>query len=494
MIKQYLFFMALIATFLPSLAHAEGDDEIPSSEQQPIVLAMADTTSQADTEETIPSDDKIAAENTKQPQEQSKAPQEGQAQAPAPTQVTPEMIAGFKARMEANPQDLDAFFQYAQASTALGKFEEAELAYIHMLEINPELHRVRLDLGVLKMRMGEFKNAKILFEQVLATNPPDAVKQNIAKVLEIANNNLKQHIFSGSASFGFNHDSNATSSASSGETTYANTSIPLAADSRTQKDNQYVQVATLSYLYKFDIDSKLFGASISTTGTFYKTIQDNENQLNLTLYSIKTGPVFDLKKLNMQFGISGTESIIYLHSEKYITSPSGDLTFKYAPLNNLLFDYAYSYEHKNTFNTPDAPTNTDRKGHATQHKVGVTYALTQKDIFNTSVTWRDESTQYNPYSNFQAGISGSYTRMLPYDMSFNALVSLKDSHYAEPDDSVSTEITRKDIERSMTYTLSKKLPKNISVSAGYQYKDTTSNIQNYAYTDHRYSATVGWSF
>jgi hypothetical protein len=472
----------------------------------PIFAIAQDETAPTDqTEQSVDEQKPEQAQQSpsEQPENEQQQPEQAPAQpqtAEAPPQpqgppIPPTIIfAELAESIQNNPMDLDAYFQYANIATQLGKAQEAVDAYKHMLEVNPELHRIKLDLGLLYTRMGEFKLAKPLFEEVLATNPPEQVKANIGKVLETVNNNLRTDIISGSVTVGLNQDTNANSSSSSGQTTFSGISIPLADSSTAKKDAQFMTAVSLSHLHKFDIDSKFWGASLTTTGTFYKTQQESENQLDLRLFSYKTGPIFDLKKLRMQIGASFSESYIQLASQDYIRSPSGDLTLKYAPLNNLIFDYTFTYEYRKFINSPNITTNSNRSGNAHQNKAGITYALTPKDIFNTSMTWRSEEASYEAFGNDQLSATGSYTRQLPYDMAFNTLLSFKKSHYNDFDTSVSTTEIRGDRERSMAFTLAKKLPKNITVSLGYQYKNAKSNIQNYQYVDHKTSATIGWSF
>jgi tetratricopeptide (TPR) repeat protein len=425
---------------------------------------------------------------------QSKKPSEPQ-QTPMPAPAaTEETLAEFDAQIKENPNNLDAQFNYASIASQLGKVKEAENAYLSMLKINPQLHRVKLDLALLYMRAGKFKQSKTLFEQVLATNPPKEVQQNINLMLANVNNALKTDIFSGSVSIGYNHDSNANSASSSGQITYSNISIPLDSTSSSQADGQIVQTASLSHLHKFDIDSDFWGASLTTTGVFYRTSQLNINSLDLILYSIKTGPTIDLKKLKMQVGMSYNLSYITLASVDYMRSPSYDFTIKYAPLANLILDYDLTIEDRKFSNSVNSPDNVAHNGTAYQHKIGVTYAVTQKDIVNTTATWRNESARSDYLGLDQINLTTSYIRVLPYNMSLNSSVGYKKTDYNDVDSSISTTKVRSDMETTMGFTLSKQLPKNINLSIGYQYKNAKSNLENYTYADHRFMSSMGWSF
>lgn len=407
--------------------------------------------------------------------------------------IKKELLA-LKQEAEQNPNNLDSYFSLAKLSEKLGEAEIAEEAYLHMLEKEPKLDRVRLDLGLLYVKTGKLKKAKTIFEEVLAKNPPPKVKENITNILAKVKNAMKKNIFTGSVSAGVNRDSNATSAASTGETTFSDISIPLAANSTAKEDAQYFASASLTHIRKFDTKSKNWGATFNTTGTYYKTSQTTEHQLDISLASLKAGPTFNINKLKSQVSATGSISLIYLNSFKYIKTRAGDLTFKYAPSNKLIFDNTLTFEYRKYSNNPTTSTNTDRTGHAYQNKIGATYVYTDKDIFSSSITWRNESARAARNAYDQINFTMGYTRQLPYDMALNALAGFKRTNYDDLDTTISSTILRRDLEKTFTLTLAKKLPKNVTLTTSYQYKNANSNIQNFTYDNHRISGAVGWSF
>jgi tetratricopeptide (TPR) repeat protein len=399
-----------------------------------------------------------------------------------------------KQKIAETPNNLDAYFSLAKLAEKLGEPETAEDAYKHMLDKQPKLGRVKLDLGLLYVKTGKFKQAKSLFEEVLKEDPPEKVKENINNILSQVNQAMKKHIISGSVSFGINRDSNATSAASTGETTFSDISIPLAENSTAKEDAQWFGTTSLSHIYKFDNNnSKIWSATYNTTGTLYKTSQTTEHQLDIGLASLKTGPFLNLNRLKTQIGIQGGISIINLNSFKYLKTRSGHFSVKYAPTNKLIFDNTATYEYRYFYNSPTA-INTGRTGNAYQDKLGVTYILTDKDILTSSITWRNESAREAKNAFDQINFSLGYTRQLPYDIAANALATFKSTHYDDFDTTISSTILRRDLEKTLTLTLAKRLRENITLTTSYQYKNANSNIQNFTYDNHRVSGAIGWSF
>lgn len=403
-------------------------------------------------------------------------------------------FAALKKEIDEGTQNLDKYFEYAQMATAFGEHNEAVNAYSYMLAKDSSLDRVRLELGLVYVRMGKLKESKQLFEEVLAKNPPDEVKANIGKVMEIVDKGLRPDVFSGSVSTGYNIDTNANSAASSGQTTFVDTSIPLSAGSTASRDGHFYASASLTHLHKFDIDNDFYKLNYETTGTVYRTHQDTETSLDIGLLSLKTGPAMEFPDLKTKVGVNATGSMIELDGNRYMKTRSWGSDVTYALMDNLLLNGAYSYEYRKFINTLVATTYTDRSGNANQQVLGITYALTPIDIFNTSVTWRYENAENDIYGTTQASITGSYTRVLPWDLTLNTLAGYKKTNYHQPDPLVSATTLRHDRERNMTLTLAKKLPHNMSATTSYQYKNAESNIQNYKYNNNRYSLGLSWAF
>ncbi len=399
-----------------------------------------------------------------------------------------------KQQRKSNPKDMNLNFNFAQIAFQLGQFKDAEEAYRQMLDVDPNLGRVKLDLGLIYARTARFKEAKKVFEDVLATNPPEEVKKNINSVLTNIDKALKPDVFSLSASMGINRDSNATSAASTGENTYSNISIPLSSSSTAHRDTQFFVTTSGSHTHKFDIDSDTYGLSHTSTLTFYRTYQDTEHGLDLRLLSAKTGPTLELKKIRTQIGLSGSYSLIELNSEHYMTDPSGDLLIRYAVNDRLLLDTTTTYEYRKFSNSPTVTTYTNKTGNAIQDKVGVTFLMTPTDMLNGNVTWRKEEAASDEFGNTQVGFSAGYTHQFPLGIAANVTGAYKETEYNGVDATITSSVVRQDKERSVSFMLAKKLPKNITLTGGYQYKNVYSNIQNYDYVNHRFSTAVGWTF
>ena len=110
-----------------------------------------------------------------------------------------------------DPTNLDNLFKYANLSILLGDLEAAIGVFEQMLFYQPDLPRVRLELGVLYFRLNAYSSAQNYLESVFDFNPPEEVIEKVNLFLnEINKNTLKfdtRHLIG----FGSKHATNANS-------------------------------------------------------------------------------------------------------------------------------------------------------------------------------------------------------------------------------------------------------------------------------------------
>jgi len=71
-------------------------------------------------------------------------------------------------RMLREPANLDLMFQYAQRAVEIGDYDAAVGTLSRMLLFNPDLPRVRLELGAVYFQMGSYEAARSYLTQALA--------------------------------------------------------------------------------------------------------------------------------------------------------------------------------------------------------------------------------------------------------------------------------------------------------------------------------------
>ena len=111
----------------------------------------------------------------------------------------------------------DPEYDYLLGIAALdsGERERAVFALERVLAVNPKHAQARAEIARAYFEMGEKENAKREFENVRASNPPEAVKQTIDRYLSALEAGPTR--FSGFVELGFGHDSNVNSATSANQ-------------------------------------------------------------------------------------------------------------------------------------------------------------------------------------------------------------------------------------------------------------------------------------
>ena len=113
-------------------------------------------------------------------------------------------------RLLIKPDDLDAGFRYAELETELGDYEAAIGALERMLYYNPNLPRVKLQLGVLYFHLRSYEMARTYFDSVLAApDLPADVHTEVQTYLAAVDKAVAINQFSIYGQFGLAYQTNA---------------------------------------------------------------------------------------------------------------------------------------------------------------------------------------------------------------------------------------------------------------------------------------------
>ena len=110
-----------------------------------------------------------------------------------------------------DPTNLDFLFKYANLSILLGDLEAAISVFEQMLIYEPDLPRIRLELGVLYFRLNAYPSAKLYLNSVKKYDAPEEVLKKVDSfldsIVEAERDFVHQHVLS----MGLTRSSNANS-------------------------------------------------------------------------------------------------------------------------------------------------------------------------------------------------------------------------------------------------------------------------------------------
>ena len=110
-----------------------------------------------------------------------------------------------------SPSNLDATLQYAVSTKQTGDIEASIGALERLLFYDPNLSRVRFELGMLYFRLGSFEMARGYFQTAQASSEATAeMKQRAQEFLDTIDKKLRPDQWSGFAQTGFRYQTNAS--------------------------------------------------------------------------------------------------------------------------------------------------------------------------------------------------------------------------------------------------------------------------------------------
>jgi tetratricopeptide (TPR) repeat protein len=83
-------------------------------------------------------------------------------------------------------ETMDIMWWIGTSAMRSGELNLAAKKFEEMLAINPNLHRVRLDLAAVYFQLGRYDEARRELESVKAKNPPEPVLKNIDLLLRLS--------------------------------------------------------------------------------------------------------------------------------------------------------------------------------------------------------------------------------------------------------------------------------------------------------------------
>ncbi len=107
-----------------------------------------------------------------------------------------------------NPGDLKVNFLLGQVSLARGKTSHAAFAFERVLSLQPGNQRARLELARAYYLMGQYTQAQLLFQEVMASDPPPEVRKNIDAFLAAIKRAEQKWLVSGQVNISVFYDDN----------------------------------------------------------------------------------------------------------------------------------------------------------------------------------------------------------------------------------------------------------------------------------------------
>lgn len=386
-----------------------------------------------------------------------------------------------------DPSDLDKSFRFAELAVRRGNFEGAISALERMLLLNPDLPRVRLELGVLYYRLGSFQLARSYLTRVRdAENVPDEVRDRVEVFLAQIESNLKRNKFSGSVFVGVRRQTNANAGPS-GPNVLARGLQASLGDQFTQKIDTN-SFGTANIRHTFDLLNQR-GDVWESGATVFFSEQRKQKQLDLVFLEANTGPKIGLFSSALE-GASIrpfiTASAVYLQDSHYQDGYGGGFNVVLPVNQRARFTLNLDGKRKVFHNDSDHPTATGQTGWEGNVSLGTAVTTSALHQFSLNLRGSAQTTRdkFNAFRQYQFTVAS--TRLIPLGilpdpMSVNMSVTRSYKPFNAQNPSVDPNRKRADTQTTFSILGSVPASRAVTVVGNVQRVVNNSNLPNFEY-------------
>lgn len=399
----------------------------------------------------------------------------------------PEYRALFK-RMYDNPQDMEATFRFAEVATRLGDYEAAIGALERVLFYNPNLARVKVELGSLYQRVGGTEMARSYLEQAIVTPgaTPDvqaAAQQLLVAGPVAADSPNKLSLF---VHYGMRYQTNASAGPTS--------SLIRSFGDVTVLDSQFGKAPDWNHFiltnagYSHDLAPGVAG-EISLFGYYAKQV--NLWRYDTGLAELQVGPRFSLPSelvSNLSIKPYAIGTAAWLASDPYYSGPGAGISSRFSIGNAVRLEPLYEYRDRQFTNSEFYPTVSEQSGKL--HVAGLTgdgTIFSVPWIARLSAGWNRTDSAAFSYNSYDR-VTGDIGFPLPFSLTFwnmprqfvfTPTAGFSVTDFLRPNPTIDPNITREDREWRVGAALDVQVYEGWGIRTHLQYAEVASNLPNF---------------
>ncbi len=327
--------------------------------------------------------------------------------------------------ISAKVETMDIMFWYASCAAKAGELEAAVEKFKQMLEIDPGLHRVRLELATTYFLGGEYDLARDSLETVSEAGPPDAVKMNIERLIEAIDEKSRKYRFHARASQSITWDSNVSAGPDREIIGLPNGGSMTLDESDTEVDD-WLTITNVSGNVLYDMGDR-GGLMWNTAGYFYQTLPFEHHNFDLTNIRLTSGPWWVTGNSVFKLPV-GYARYIYGHDDLFDTFDFGP-GFEYFPNRNVSIRAAVSFVRDSY--ASDSRDGRDNKNWVFELNPSF-YFNDRNDIISISISSENLNAREDRYTYDAINLAVSYFRRFDRGMEFYVRYKYSDRNYEGP--------------------------------------------------------------
>ena len=395
-------------------------------------------------------------------------------------------------RLLIKPDDLDAGFRYAEIETQLGDYEAAIGALERMLYYNPNLPRVKLQLGVLYFHLRSYEMARNYFDAVLnAPDTPSDIRTEVQTYVAAVDKAVAINQFSVYGQFGLAYQTNANAGPNSPNVLALGQNALLSPQFQKTPDWNAFGLVTVHDFYDFN-DQR--GDGWDSDLIAYYSQQFKVTRLDLGLVELRTGPRLGIGNYGgLTVHPYGIGNVLTLANVNYLNTLGGGVSLNWPVNETLTITPGVEFRNRYFYNSANYPTASGQSG---GQWIGYVFGsgLISAPLglsWQGRVSYTDSDATYGPYAfhDFSIDLGLPYSFAAPSFAHTGSVWTLTPSvgfsytPYAEADPIVSPFVTRTDRQWRVSGTLDTTFYHNLGFTLQVQYLRTYSTVPNYSLSD-----------
>lgn len=394
-------------------------------------------------------------------------------------------------------ETMDVSFWLGSCAAKAGETDLAIQKFQEMLAIDPDLHRVRLELAGVYYRLGRYAEARQELETVLEAEPPDPVRENIEKLLASIDAKTRRLYGNFRASFGVQRDRNVSCGPD-----HESIAIPggrgtltLAEDQQALRD--WVVVLNMSGNALYDIGDRR-GLMWNSTGMVYNTRNASNAQFDFLHWRVTTGPWWVTQRSVFKMPLGYAENL-YEHDHLFDTWDIGP-SYEYfiTPWFSLKGTFVYARDTYEPNNPPPLENKTGQDNLKRTYEMASNFYLNnRRDILTFAVSHDDVNAKEERFSYDAMNWSVAYFKpfeMFGWDMEFYGRYRYTLKQYETNALLWPPGYDRKDKRHNLYLVLSRNIGEHYFASLSYNVIDNQSNTELYDFEKYIYGFNVGYKF
>ncbi|WP_299812155.1 tetratricopeptide repeat protein [Tardiphaga sp.] len=384
-------------------------------------------------------------------------------------------------QMYKNPSNLDVTFKFAEQAVARADYEAAIGALERMLFFNPNLPRVKLELGVLYFKLGSFELARGYLQDAIKGNDvPDDVRAQVRAYLAEIDRRLARYEFSGFFHAGLRYQTNANVGPESLLIRALGQDAILDNRFGKQADWNFFQTVGANYAYKIGTRGDALEATFFGIGTQ----QFKLDQFNLGLVELIVGPRIAIGQ-NASFKVYGIGDQVWLGGANYFNALGGGVSARTTIGDNVFVEAYVENRHRQFSDSLNYPTSSEQTGDLLSTSVlgdlrfGPLHWITRIGYDQNSAVF-----SYNSYKRYSVDMTIPYEFSLsvlgvPRQFAFALTAGYSWANYMDPNPIIDPFMARNDREQRYGAIFDAQVVDNLGIRTQVQYSKIDSTLPNY---------------